>query len=352
MRGNRLFRVVQSNDHLPASERFAWYRELVGGNYLSSIVSSEETDDFRACATRLDLGITQVGVLEYPSLRAWRPPRMVRSEDVGTYWLFMNARGRQVLSNGHDESVLAEREMVLLDAGRPFEARALPAPQGTQTLFVTFSQEMLPLPQRLLERLTATKIATDADGENGMASLLASFLLSLTDRSASHGPRDAVRLGAVLMDLTAAMLAHHGDEERAVPPENRQQSLLHEAHVFIERNLTSRDLRPETVAAAHHISVRHLHRIFQTQGVTVSAWIRHRRLERCRRDLVDPACAHLTVQAIGARWGFTHTSELSRSFSAAYGMPPGEYRRQATKNRGAATAPRRAPVRSTGAGRL
>ncbi|WP_189145366.1 hypothetical protein [Streptomyces lacrimifluminis] len=41
-------------------------------------------------------------------------------------------------------------------------------------------------------------------------------------------------------------------------------------------------------AACHHISVRYLHRLFPPQGITVSAWIRQRRPERCRRDLADP----------------------------------------------------------------
>jgi len=45
---------------------------------------------------------------------------------------------------------------------------------------------------------------------------------------------------------------------------------------------------PGTVAAAHYISVRYLYRLFDAQGTTVAAWIRPRRLERCRVDLADP----------------------------------------------------------------
>jgi AraC-like DNA-binding protein len=32
-----------------------------------------------------------------------------------------------------------------------------------------------------------------------------------------------------------------------------------------------------------------LHRLFETQETTAAEWIRHRRLDRCRRDLLDPA---------------------------------------------------------------
>ena len=55
-------------------------------------------------------------------------------------------------------------------------------------------------------------------------------------------------------------------------------------HAFVEQHLGDADLTPAAVAAAHHVSLRQLHRLFETQETTVAAWIRHRRLERCRRD--------------------------------------------------------------------
>lgn len=80
------------------------------------------------------------------------------------------------------------------------------------------------------------------------------------------------------------------------------------------------------IAAAHHISVRYLHRLFEAEDKTVASWIRGRRLERSRLDLLDPALAGRPVSAIGARWGFTSAIHFSRAFRAVYGLPPGEYR--------------------------
>ncbi|WP_326672682.1 helix-turn-helix domain-containing protein [Streptomyces canus] len=67
---------------------------------------------------------------------------------------------------------------------------------------------------------------------------------------------------------------------------------------------------------------------FCPRGTTVSEWIRHRRLERCRRDLLDPRLAELPVHAVGARWGFRCAADFSRAFKTAYGTPPGDYRRR------------------------
>ncbi|HYP73799.1 MAG TPA: helix-turn-helix domain-containing protein, partial [Microbacterium sp.] len=85
-------------------------------------------------------------------------------------------------------------------------------------------------------------------------------------------------------------------------------------------------LSPGSIAAAHYISTRHLHGLFQEQGTTVSTWIRMRRLEQCRRDLADPLHAGSPVAAISARWGFVDAAHFSRSFKQAYGVSPSEYR--------------------------
>ncbi|MFE2941524.1 AraC family transcriptional regulator [Streptomyces sp. NPDC059255] len=84
-------------------------------------------------------------------------------------------------------------------------------------------------------------------------------------------------------------------------------------------------------AAAHHISVSYLHRVFQAhdRGTTVSAWIRHQRLEAARRDLADPALRAVPVHRIGTGWGFTQHAVFSRAFHAAYGVPPRDYRHRA-----------------------
>ena len=68
----------------------------------------------------------------------------------------------------------------------------------------------------------------------------------------------------------------------------------------------------------------------------MAGWTRQRRLERCRRDLADPALAARPVAAIAARWGFPSAAEFSRAFRAAHGMPPGEYRMSARSANGPA----------------
>ncbi|BDM74141.1 hypothetical protein HEK616_76280 (plasmid) [Streptomyces nigrescens] len=79
---------------------------------------------------------------------------------------------------------------------------------------------------------------------------------------------------------------------------------------FIVERLGDPELGPEVIAAAHQISLRYLHRVFQQQATTPMAFIRQQRLDRCRRDLVNAALSHLTIHAIATRWGYPQAGPL------------------------------------------
>jgi AraC-like DNA-binding protein len=85
------------------------------------------------------------------------------------------------------------------------------------------------------------------------------------------------------------------------------------------------------IAAAHHISVRYLHHLFQADGRTVCGYVREQRLERCRADLASPSLARQSVGRISARWGFPDAAVFGRAFKNAYGVSPGEFRRRSLR---------------------
>ncbi len=81
------------------------------------------------------------------------------------------------------------------------------------------------------------------------------------------------------------------------------------------------------VAEAHHISVRQLHKLFHRRGLTVSSWIRERRLAGWRRALADPSNRGRSVQGLARDWGLHSSAHASRLFREAYGITPAAYRR-------------------------
>jgi AraC-like DNA-binding protein len=105
-----------------------------------------------------------------------------------------------------------------------------------------------------------------------------------------------------------------------------RRAMMARVQAYIDRHLGDPTLSPQSIADAHFISVRYLHRLFEAEEVTVAGWVRARRLERCRRDLLDPALRDRPVSAIAARWGIPNAAHFSRVFRDAYGVPPIELR--------------------------
>ena len=102
--------------------------------------------------------------------------------------------------------------------------------------------------------------------------------------------------------------------------------LLARVQAYISSHLGDPDLTVTEVAAAHHVSVRYLQKLFEEHGETASAWIRRKRLEKCRLDLQNPQLRDRPVSAVGMHWGFTDASSFSRAFKSAFGQAPAEYR--------------------------
>lgn len=95
----------------------------------------------------------------------------------------------------------------------------------------------------------------------------------------------------------------------------------------IDAALSNPDLTPADIARQEGMSVRYLQRLFQLRDDSFSGYLRQRRLERCRADLIDPNHALESIAAIGLRWGFRDQAYFSRAFSAAFGMSPTDLRR-------------------------
>jgi AraC-like DNA-binding protein len=173
-----------------------------------------------------------------------------------------------------------------------------------------------------MRQVTAVNMPADP----GIGTLASRLLAQLATGMDHYTPAEAARLTTAALEVLAVRLARALDADRSVPPETRHRALLTAIHAFIQRHMSDPDLSPETIATAHHISLRLLHKLFNEEGETVAGWIRTRRLEGTRRDLADPAQASRPVAALAAHWGFRDATSFSRTFRAAYGLPPHQYR--------------------------
>jgi AraC-like DNA-binding protein len=169
--------------------------------------------------------------------------------------------------------------------------------------------------------LTARRL----DGQRGITGVVSRFLKDLGRNLDSLCGTQSERVLADVTDLVVALLSAWGDDSEVVRT-SVQRSLMLRIKDYIDRRLADPTLGPAEIAAAVNISTRYLHRLFAAEDRSVGQYVRGLRLQRCRRDLLDPRLADRSVAAIAFGWGFGDLSGFNRAFKAAYGVTPRELR--------------------------
>jgi AraC-like DNA-binding protein len=253
------------------------------------------------------------------ALQVIRTSALIRSSDSGLSKLNLGIRGRGKYEQEDRRHLLLPGDFNLMEFRRPSRV----AVEATQEVsVVVFPRELLPLRDRDLRDLAVVPFSA----QDPYAGLVASLGREMTRHLDSYEAGRDARIGTAFLDLLALAVATRLDRVFAVAPDSRQRAMVARISAFIEQHLGDPALSPGLIAAAHHISVRTLHKLFEAEDETVTASIRRRRLERCHQDLLDPLQHRRPVVEVGARWGFQDPAAFSRVFRAAYGLPPAEYR--------------------------
>lgn len=317
--------AVYTTDGVAPEDRLAHFDHLQVNSDHPMHVTSEAAERFVAHARVVDLGAVNIVDLSCSPARVVRSPRLVRQGDPELVSVVVARSGRLVVSQAGRAAILQPGDLALYSSSQPFQI-TIDSDASTARLLRAH------LPVSLLSKVVDDldeRVATPFSGQRGMGALLGQFLTRVTDDSEAYGLGDLPRLANLAVDLVTATVSHAGS------PGTRpgRTSMLLPILAFVRENLDDPQLSPSSIAAAHHISVSYLHRLFQEQDTSVGAWIRRERLDRARRDLTDPQLMHLPVHRIAARWGYPDHSTFTRSFSAAFGIPPREFRNGVPRSR-------------------
>jgi AraC-like DNA-binding protein len=225
-------------------------------------------------------------------------------------------RGQTALQQHRRSAVAGPSDVMWFESSSPFEVR------HDQPFDVLLVQAHASLLGRDFDRLRSRSAVRfpGAVGLGRVASAFISELWTLTDMPVYAASHQDIADGLIAV-LRALVLAPPGGVLGTA-----SSVLLPSVLRFIDDNLADPRLGPDAIARAHFLSRRQLDRLFAADGMSVARVIRQRRLERCRRDLQDPACAHMPIAAIATEWGFANQSYFGRLFRETYGCTPKEIR--------------------------
>ncbi|PNG89570.1 helix-turn-helix domain-containing protein [Streptomyces malaysiensis] len=319
--------VFRSED-VPAADRFDYWRELMIQTLAPLDMSSDHAGDFQASMHLLELGAVHVSPQTFQSMRFHRTPRLIRQSDPELFHISLVTRGSVGIVQRGQEAAYDTGDLCVLDSSWPFDCLAVSGRRPVEAVGVAVPREMLASAGNAVNKLIGHPIS----GREGFGALLAQFLTGITTDTGAFRSADGPQLGTIVLDLLSGLLAHVLEAEKLLlTPESHRRTLVLRIRSFVRSHLHDPQLTPRTIAAAHHISISYLHRLFQHEEETIAAWIRHQRLDHARRDLADPALRTTPIHAIAARWGFPRAADFTRAFRSAYGLPPKDYRHEAQR---------------------
>lgn len=295
------------------------FRAAVSDSFVPLHVESAHPERFRGVmrsAAVDDVHVTHVHATDHEVVRT---PDLIARDDRAFFKVSLMLSGSGLLIQDGREAILRPGDLAVYDTSRPY---SLEFGEEFRTMVVMFPRELLSLSSESMGEVTAVRIS----GSEGVGAVVAPFLTQLDAHLDELSGPTGSRLMRSALDLVGTVFTRELGLDSTADPHTR---LLQRIRGYIDRNLGSTELTPAHIANAHYISTRHLHGLFHADGTTVSTWIRRRRLEQCRRDLLDPALAERPVAAIAARWGFVDAAHFSRAFKTAYGTSPSRVRTSA-----------------------
>jgi len=88
----------------------------------------------------------------------------------------------------------------------------------------------------------------------------------------------------------------------------------------------NRDIELDALAARHGVSGRYIRMLFESEGTSITEFIREERLTRARSMLLSPRFATRKVADVAYEVGFNDLSYFNRAFRRRFGRSPSEVR--------------------------
>lgn len=160
-------------------------------------------------------------------------------------------------------------------------------------------------------------------------SLLSSHISALVDDPSLAMPEVQHLAVTHIYDLLALTLGATRNAAAVAMGRGARAARLSALKADIDKNIASRDLTIDAVAARHRITPRYIQRLFADEDTSFRDFVLARRLVRAHRLLRDSRYADGTIGIVAYAAGFGDLSYFNRVFRRVYGVTPSDVRARA-----------------------
>ena len=305
-----------STDEVRPHERTAFWTDLIW--HLLGRLRSETFGDesFRGRMVHGEVGSVKMCRLSAGRHRVVRTPDLIRQDDRGYLKLVVQLEGSTWFEQNGRKTLLSPGEWSIYDTMKAYSV--------SNTSPIEQLVLLVPREQVLTAGMKADDLMVQRySARTGIGRLACDLMGTAFDEIPGSSPQSAAAAGEAITQL----LRHSLLERSGVPTDLSHRAALRDRiKAYIERNLRDPGLSIDQIADALHCGKRNLHKAFSQDGTTISDHIWRLRLDRCRADLVTPACDWKSITEIAFSWGFNSSTHFSKAFKETYGVPPRLYR--------------------------
>lgn len=160
----------------------------------------------------------------------------------------------------------------------------------------------------------------------GALRLMMTYLSALDDDSALGTPDLRHAFATHVQDLFALAVGATREATEVAQGRGLRAARLRAIKADIARNLGAGVISATALATQQRVTPRYIHKLFESEGTTLSRFVLSQRLARVHRLLGDRRYAHRTIGALAFDAGFGDLSTFNREFRRHYGMTPSDVR--------------------------
>ncbi len=298
---------------VPARDRRDWLQEVIRQEYTKVEVTPPADGDLFNEMTfytweKLRLSVIRSHAITIERLRS--EPHLVSQDN---YLAVVLLSGSYLLEQNGRETFLQPGDMAIYDATRPHRIQCSR----------NFSKLIISIPRAIMrDRIAGVEYCTALriPGSEGIGSVTANFICSAASQVETMDTDAFSSLSDHCLDLLTLALTSVRPQDFTL---SRSRSIsLNQVKDFVERHLSNSAMNTTMIANGVRLSPRYINELFSDEDASLMRYVWRRRLENCRKDMLNPAHIGHRISDIAFRWGFNDLSHFSRAFKRQFEMSP------------------------------